>query len=237
MYRKIAQGILVTALLAGTAPPVFALTPGLTDEAPELNSLCQAQPNIRSGFNAVAVNVEQILVSSRTGDVGLPVYMGIGTPTGGESSWSGPLRTSTWPAEPGAYNVTTSANLNTTAVIYSAAIAEYQTNTVSTYYYSFDCHVHKGVKRSGNDPIHGVNWMAPDDEQIYGLNSDNFAVDIPGSRTEQIANWESVPQNTRSLPICQKYVRNYQEPDSFSISTLSGYDGSLGSCEEILALD
>lgn len=193
MYRNIARGVLVTALLVGTAPPAFALTPGLTDEAPELNELCMAEPALKSGYNAVAINVQQRYVSRTERQVGLPSIKPIGEPQIILGQYHSKHRHSTT-------NYNYYALQDTTKYwAYADQVTPY--SEITTWRYTFDCHVHKSVKGKGNDTLHGTGWSAPEDEQIFGLTSPTFETVRLFSKTSPYGSFR-IPGDTIDQLIC-----------------------------------
>jgi hypothetical protein len=180
MRKYLIAGCATISLIAGMATPAMALPTNLGDEAPELNSICQVQPNVRSGFIGLAENVQLVELSSVTVDTGPTTIVGNGTPTASASGFTTPHR------HGGSPNIFAYVD---TSLVYATATATTPTQTTTTYQYLFDCHVHKTIKGKGNDDLHGVGYNAPPDQQSYGITSEEFTVVTTGERTETLYNW------------------------------------------------
>lgn len=214
------------ALLGGTiSTPAFALGSGLEDEAPELNQRCQAQPSVKSGFTALAVNVEEVVISEREEANGSAVIVGDGSPTATYTFANARLN----PGKgDGDHTIFATA---TGSLTYATATKSTPMKRIETRQYEFDCHVHKAINGKGNDARDGAGWNAPPDQQVYGLASETFEVVIYFTKTETITNWSpDGATTTEDLLIC-----NLASRAGASWQMKNGYTGTLGSCATLAA--
>lgn len=221
-FKSLAGAALVLQSLAFAATPArAAVGPGLTDDDPTLNQYCQVQPNVHSGFTAIAINVASVQVGQPVvEDLGLVSIVGNGDPV----KTYGDFRD----AHVNGHSPNIFAYRDYTYV-YPTATATYRTKVTTTYQYTFDCHVHKYLNdhAPGNDALH-PHYNAPPDQQSYGVLGPTYTLVTYGTRTETINNWTdpNQPGGSDEQVICIS-----PGPHGGSWRTQNGYvDGSLGTC-------
>ncbi|PZT91424.1 MAG: hypothetical protein DI637_02135 [Citromicrobium sp.] len=171
MTRKLTCGISAFALIATSASPAFAeVTEDNTPTQEDLDAMCMAEPSITSGFEATAVLGERQQIGEPQIEYG-PAQTGpnYDDPQGQRGELLSPNEFKFLGDYDLGYVIigVNVFNLHTTKIVRTEA-------KQTQYKMNFDCHVHKNVNGKGNDPIHKRGWIAPPDEQIFGLESAGY---------------------------------------------------------------